>query len=94
MAWAERQAKDRRAHEAKLAQAREDWETALTTRLETMQSAFLQALQERDQKLERHRTEHLEDTRRYASTLAEVTRALRDRASQRPPPETTTTGKR
>lgn len=87
MAWAERQADRRRSHELALAQEREEWETALTARLEAMQTTFLAALEARDQKLERHRSEHLDDTRRYAATLAEVTRALRDRASHRPPAE-------
>lgn len=61
MAWAERQADRRRAHEAQLAQEREEWETALTARLEAMQGTFLAALEERDSKLDRHRSEHLED---------------------------------
>jgi hypothetical protein len=87
MSWTERQADKRREHETKMAQDREEWETTLTARLEAMQTTFLGALQERDAKLERHRTEHLDDTRRYAATLAEVTRALRDRASHRPPAE-------
>lgn len=93
MAWAERLADRRRAHELALAQERQEWEDSLTTRLEAMQAGFLEALTERDAKLDRHRSEHLDDTRKYASTLAEVTRALRDRASHRPPAETTT-GKR
>ena len=87
MAWAERQEERRRGHEKQLAREREEWEDSLTKRLEQMEDKFIEALTERDAKLERHRIQHLEDTRKYADTLAEVSRALRDRASVRPPPD-------
>lgn len=93
MAWAERQADRRKAHEREMASERQEWEESLTARLEAMQAGFLAALSERDEKLERHRAQHLGDAVRFADTMAEVTRALRDRASHRPPAETTT-GKR
>lgn len=56
------------------AKAIEDEKTSLALRIETMQTVFLDALKkiqaDADAKLDRHRTEHLADTKLFAQTLA------------------------
>lgn len=57
----------------------------MAARFQGMQDRFLLALEENDSKLERHRIEHLTDTKAYAQSLAEVTRLLqKQRDSSRP----------
>lgn len=74
---------------------KEAHELLMAQRFQTMQDRFLAALEARElanekerdadrEKLERHRTEHLSDTKAYAQSLAEVTRLLQRRESSRP----------
>lgn len=68
--WLDRRAENKRKHEKELEAAK----AALLDRSETMQRAFLDALRkiqtDADEKYERHRAEHLADTKLFAATLA------------------------
>ncbi len=62
---------------------------AMADRFEKMQTLFMTELEKLETEKERHRTEHLIDTKTYAASLAQVTAFLQTLpASQRPPPKT------